>query len=58
MSAFAIITSDSGSLYGLRGGLGDHQRISDDDLGQVEDIDFVWPRIDYTLFSHREGPWT
>jgi 1,4-alpha-glucan branching enzyme len=40
------------------GGLGDHQRISDDDLGQVENIDFVWPRIDYTLFPHREGPWT
>jgi hypothetical protein len=56
MSAFTIITSYSGSLYGLRGAVGDHQRISVDDLGQMEDIDFVWPRIDYTLFSHREGP--
>jgi predicted glycosyl hydrolase (DUF1957 family) len=43
-------------LIWAAGDLGDHRRISDDDLGQMENIDFVWPRIDYTLFSHREGP--
>ena len=45
-------------LIWAAGDLGDHRRISDDDLGQMEDIDFVWPRIDYALFSHREGPLT